>query len=47
MVLRDMDDKSYEEIAASLGIPLGTVKSRLARSREKLRQVLESLLKEA
>ena len=45
LVMRDMDDKAYEEISALLGVPLGTVKSRIARSRERLRQLLEPLLK--
>lgn len=45
VVLRDIEDKSYEEIAAVLAVPLGTVKSRLARSRERLRQRLGPQLK--
>jgi RNA polymerase sigma-70 factor, ECF subfamily len=36
LVMREIDDLSYEEIAEMLEIPLGTVKSRLARCREKL-----------
>ena len=38
LTFRDVENRSYEEIAALLQIPLGTVRSRLARSREKLRQ---------
>ena len=36
IVLRDMEDRPYEEIAAILNCRLGTVKSRLARARRKL-----------
>jgi RNA polymerase sigma-70 factor (ECF subfamily) len=44
VVLRDIEGFSYEEIAATLGINVGTVKSRLARGRQELRQRLEGSL---
>jgi len=40
VVLRDIEDLSYEEIADVLQISLGTVKSRIMRGREALRQEL-------
>ena len=40
VVLCDMEGLSYEQAARSLGWPMGTVKSRLARGREKLRSRL-------
>ena len=40
IVLREIDGLSYEEIAFSLGVALGTVKSRLTRARKTLRQEL-------
>jgi RNA polymerase sigma-70 factor, ECF subfamily len=39
-VLREIEQLDYESIAAALRIPLGTVRSRLARSREALQQAL-------
>lgn len=41
VVLCDLEGMSYEEIAATLGVNLGTVKSRIARGREELRRKLK------
>jgi RNA polymerase sigma-70 factor (ECF subfamily) len=40
VVLRDLEEWSYEEIALSLEIPVGTVKSRIARGRGQLKAIL-------
>jgi RNA polymerase sigma-70 factor (ECF subfamily) len=44
IVLRDIEDLNYDEIAEILQIPLGTVKSRILRGREALRRELEKRL---
>jgi RNA polymerase sigma-70 factor (ECF subfamily) len=37
-----MEDLSYEEVARVLSIPVGTVMSRLSRSRSRLRELLDA-----
>lgn len=41
LVLRAIDDLSYEEMAEALDVPVGTVRSRLSRARTALRKLLE------
>ncbi len=43
LVLRDVQDLDYRDIAEALDIPLGTVKSRIFRAREALRGAMEQL----
>jgi RNA polymerase sigma-70 factor, ECF subfamily len=45
VALRDISDLAYEEIAEILGVSLGTVKSRILRGREALREELVGSLK--
>jgi RNA polymerase sigma-70 factor, ECF subfamily len=45
IVLRDVQDQSYEEISDLLGLPRGTVKSRLHRARAELAAILSRKLK--
>jgi RNA polymerase sigma-70 factor (ECF subfamily) len=44
VVLRDLEEWTYEEIAVSLNLPIGTVKSRIARGRGQLKTILSPLL---
>ena len=46
LILRDMEEMSYEEIAEVLEISLGTVKSRLTRGRSALKQCLAPHMRE-
>ena len=41
LALRDAEDHSYEQIAETLHVPLGTVRSRLARARGSLKECIE------
>ncbi len=46
VILRDIEELSYEEIAEVMQASLGTVKSRLMRGREALKKRLENLVKQ-
>ena len=46
VVLSDMEDYSYEEIAAALKVPIGTVRSRLNRGRNILKEKLADYARE-
>ena len=41
LVLIDIEDFSYEEAADTLKVPIGTIKSRLARAREQMKAALQ------
>jgi len=44
LMLREIEELSYEEIAETLSISIGTVKSRIARGREELRRRVKDLI---
>jgi RNA polymerase sigma-70 factor (ECF subfamily) len=47
VVLADLEDLSYHEIAVAVGCPIGTVMSRLCRGRQQLRQRLEPFARQS
>lgn len=43
LVMKDMEGQKYEDMADLLGVPIGTIRSRLHRARLELREVLEQM----
>jgi RNA polymerase sigma-70 factor (ECF subfamily) len=41
LIMKDMEGQKYEAMAEVLGVPIGTVRSRLHRARTELRELLE------
>ena len=46
LVLSEIDGMKYEEIAEQMGCPVGTVRSRIHRARQELKQKLQGVLEE-
>ncbi len=46
VILRDIQDLSYEEISEITGLPIGTVKSKINRGRAQLQKLLKNIYKE-
>ena len=44
LLLREVEEMTYEQIAGMTAVPIGTVRSRLARARDALRGILEGAL---
>ena len=47
ILLRDIDGRSYQEISAILQIPLGSVKSRIHRGRQHLKESLSKVIEQS
>jgi len=43
LIMRDLQEMTYEELSEVLGIPLGTVKSKLNRARNALKNKIKHL----
>lgn len=41
LLLVSLEDMSYEQVARVVGVPLGTVMSRLSRARNRLRELMD------
>jgi RNA polymerase sigma-70 factor (ECF subfamily) len=46
LILREMEGQTYDAIAACLGVPLGTVKSRLRSARQRFRREYAAVMQE-
>ncbi|MDP3831763.1 MAG: sigma-70 family RNA polymerase sigma factor, partial [Ignavibacteriaceae bacterium] len=46
LILKDFDGLSYQEISETMGVELGTIKSRIFRAREALKKILTPYKKE-